>query len=164
MKQIPLEFSRPIEVARVSKLGSHEHITADADECNKLAKRLMVPGVHAVSAKLLVKSWRGGGYKVSGTATADLDQTSVVSLESFRSTVNFSVERFFLPRLDETADEEVDQIENGIIDIGEVVAETLALELDPYPRAPGEAFDRPMEDDDRPSANVSPFARLKPKA
>ena len=59
MKDIIIpEFSRPLEVARVSALGSHEKIAADNKECAALAKRLKVPAVHAVSAHLFVKPWR----------------------------------------------------------------------------------------------------------
>lgn len=138
-----VEFSRPLEVARIPKLGSHEKLSADARECNALAKRLMVPAIHKLTAELKIKPWRGGGLKVTGELKADLDQESVVSLELFRSAVVCPVERYFLitPGGDDLeADEDIDQIINGVIDVGEVVAETLALELDPYPRKPGEAF------------------------
>jgi uncharacterized metal-binding protein YceD (DUF177 family) len=140
---IELEFSRPIEVARIPKLGSHEKLSADAKECAALAKRLKVPAIHTLNAELKTKPWRGGGLKVTGELKAEVDQESVVSLEIFRSTVVYKVERYFLnvpPSVDLESDEDIDPIENGIIDLGEVVAETLALELDPYPRKPGEAF------------------------
>jgi uncharacterized metal-binding protein YceD (DUF177 family) len=145
------EFSRPLELARIPKLGSHEKLKADADECVALAKRLRVPAVYALEAELKAKPWRGGGLKVSGLLKADLDQESVVSLEVFRSTVEFSVERYFLqtPRGEDLeGDEDIDQVENGVVDIGEVVAETLALELDLYPRKPGEAFQSSETPDD----------------
>ena len=138
-----VEFSRPLEVARIPKLGSHEKMTADARECTALAKRLMVPAIHALTAELKVKPWRGGGLKVTGELKVDLDQESVVSLEVFRSVNTFPVERYFLstPKGSELeGDEDIDEITNGVIDLGEVVAETLALELDPYPRKPGETF------------------------
>ena len=45
-----------------------------------------------------------------------------------------------------------------------MVAETLALDLDPYPRKPGEAFAEHIEDDAGPAEKQSPFAVLaKPK-
>lgn len=138
-----VEFSRPLDVARVPKLGSHEKLSADARECAALAKRLSVPAIHTLTAELKVKPWRGGGWKVTGELKADLDQESVISLENFRSTVVFAIDRYFLNApagADLEADEDIDQIINGAIDLGEVVAETLALELDPYPRKVGEVF------------------------
>ena len=38
------------------------------------------------------------------------------------------------------ADDAPEPIEGGIIDLGEAVAQQLALALDPYPRAPGAAI------------------------
>lgn len=144
-----VEFSRPLEVARIPKLGSHEKLQADAGECEALAVRLRLPAIHALTAELKVKPWRGGGLKVSGELKADIDQESVVSLEKFRSTVVFPVERYFLNAQkgeDLEADEDIDEIHNGAIDVGEVVAETLALELDPYPRKAGESFQAGSDD------------------
>jgi uncharacterized metal-binding protein YceD (DUF177 family) len=164
-----VEFSRPLEVARIPKLGSHEKLNADARECSALAKRLTVPAIHTLTAELKVKPWRGGGFTVTGELKADLDQESVVSLETFRSTVVFPVERYFLSTpsgADLEADEDIDQITNGVIDVGEVVAETLALELDPYPRKPGEAFQSAIveETDDIPD-KPNPFnvLRMEPR-
>ena len=109
-----------------------------------------------------MKPWRGGGFKVKGEVKADITQVSVVSLEEFRSEVTFDVERYFLPHVNAESDEEIDAISDGIIDIGEVVAETLGIELDPYPRKPGESFQSgPDAAEERPTAKISPFAILK---
>jgi uncharacterized metal-binding protein YceD (DUF177 family) len=137
------EFSRPLEVARVPRMGSHEKLLADARECAALAKRLLLPAVHSVSAHLQAKPWRGGGLKVWGEAVVDMTQESVVSLEAFRTTQTVQVERYYLNvKGAEEADSEleIDPIEQGIVDLGELVAESIALELDPYPRKPGEVF------------------------
>jgi uncharacterized metal-binding protein YceD (DUF177 family) len=142
-----VEFPRPLLVARVPKLGSHEKLKADAKECERLAKRLGVVVVHEVKAELKVRPWRGGGFKVAGLATIDLEQTSVISLEDFRQSLEFEVERYFLPSIGDPDEElDIDVIDNGEIDLGEVVAETIALELDPYPRKPGEAFAPTIDD------------------
>ena len=159
------EFSRPLEVARVPKLGSHEKIAADEGECKALAKRLMVPLIHACSAHLQTKPWRGGGLKVSGEITIDLTQESVISLEEFRVTERFPVERYFLSGHVPDAHEEeleIDPIEHGVIDLGELVAETIALELDPYPRKPGEVFEAViMDTEPEEEKKPNPFNVLK---
>jgi len=49
--------------------------------------------------------------------------------------------------VDNDQEDDADPIENGWIDLGEVVTETLALDLDPYPRKPGEAFPGHVEED-----------------
>jgi uncharacterized metal-binding protein YceD (DUF177 family) len=159
------EFSRPIEIARVPKLGSTEKITADPLECAGLAKRLQVPTVHRVSAVLRVKPWRGGGIKVSGPADIELSQISVVSLEEFRTYQTVEVERYFLnlsPSEMEDSELDIEPMLHGEIDLGEIVAETIALELDPYPRRPGEEFaDSAIEPDDGKPKKLNPFNVLK---
>ncbi|MDE2384208.1 MAG: DUF177 domain-containing protein [Alphaproteobacteria bacterium] len=139
------EFSRPLPVDRVPRKGTHEHIKAEPEECAALAKRFGLPQLHALSARFLAAPWRGGGLKVTGTVEADLEQVSVISLQPFRHRAKFEVERFFLPPKDAgaTTEEDADPIVNGEVDLGVIAAETLGLELDPYPRMPGESFTPP---------------------
>lgn len=162
MKQAPTEFHRPLQVDRVPKLGSTEKLAADPKELLALARRLNIPALHELKAELRATPWRGGGLKVDGELVADVEQVSVISLEAFRQTVTLPVVRYFLAPgaapLDE--DDEADPIDHGIIDLGEVVTETLALELDPYPRKPGEAFEAHIEADDTEPEKESPFAAL----
>ena len=145
MKQqhkITPEFSRPLIVDRVPRKGSHEVFEAEAKERVALAKRFDLVALHSLKARLLAVPWRGGGLKVTGSVEANLDQISVVSLEMFNAVQKFEVERFFLPpaaTVDPDLDE-ADPIVDGLVDLGELVSETLGLELDPYPRQPGEEF------------------------
>jgi hypothetical protein len=146
--QPQVEFSRPLPVDRIPRKGSHEHIKAEPAECAALAKRFNLPMLYTLSARLLAAPWRGGGLKVTGTVDADLEQASVISLEQFRQHLNFTLERFFLPPKEavDAAVDDADPIENGIVDLGELVAEALGLELDPYPRKPGENFSTTADD------------------
>ena len=139
------EFSRPLLVDRVPRKGSHEVFKADAKECAALAKRFNISNLFALSARMFAAPWRGGGLKVTGTVEADIEQLSVISLEAFRTLSKFEVERYFLQSKDLTdgAEEDADPIINGEIDLGSIVAEALGLELDPYPRKPGESFSSP---------------------
>ena len=162
MKEPALEFSRPLKVDRVPKLGSTEKIAADTSELKALAKRLDVPALHSLKAILRATPWRGGGLKLEGELVADIEQVSVVSLEAFRSELRFPVLRYFLLRGGTVSGEEdADPIIDGHIDIGETVAETLALELDPYPRMPGETAEHPTPVEEPHDVPHSPFAALK---
>ena len=115
-------------------------------------------------ANIRATPWRGGGIKLEGHLTADIEQLSVISLESFREAVSIPIARYFLPPgavvESEDDDSDADQIDNGWIDLGEVAAETLALDLDPYPRKPGEAFAEPVEEVADAAERKSPFAVL----
>ncbi len=157
------EFSRPLQTDRVPKAGSVEKLKADPEELKALARRMKVPAIHALTAEIKATPWRGGGLKLEGHLTADIEQVSVISLEPFRETVSVPVARYFLPPgaiVENEGEDDADPIDNGWIDLGEVAAETLALDLDPYPRKPGEAFAEHIEDDSQPAASESPFAVL----
>ena len=127
---------------RVPRKGSHEVFAAEPQELHALAKRFDLVALHGLKAHLVATPWRGGGLKVTGSVEANLDRVSVVSLETFNAVQKFEVERYFLPPT-ATIDPELDDadpIVDGLVDLGELVSETLGLELDPYPRQPGEQF------------------------
>lgn len=160
------EFSRPLQVDRVPRAGSTEKIAAEPQELQALARRMKVPAIHSLSAELRATPWRGGGLKLEGHITADIEQLSVISLEPFRETVSVPMARYFLPPgavVENEEEDDADPIDNGWIDLGEAVAETLALDLDPYPRKPGEAFPGHIEDDGAVEKAPSPFAVLAAK-
>ena len=140
-KIIP-ELSRPLIVDRVPRKGSHEVFAAEPAERAALAKRFGLVALHDLKARLLAVPWRAGGLKVTGHVDVELEQISVVSLEPFKSTQKFEVERYFLPATAtvDPAIDDADPIVDGTVDLGELVAETLGLELDPYPRKDGEDF------------------------
>ena len=160
------EFSRPLEARRVPKDGSIEKIAASPEECRALASRIGVPIIHALSAELRAHPWRGGGIKLDGMLEADLDQVSAVSGTTFRTRVKAPVERFFVPAgiAFDAGEADVDELSDGLVDMGEVVAESLLLAIDPYPRLEGERFGEvelpPVAGE---GAAASPFARLKGK-
>lgn len=160
MKPIVPEFSRPVPVDRIPRDGSDEAIAADAKECAALARRLGIPAIHTLKATLRAEPWRGGGVKLTGLISAEVEQVSVISLEAFRQAIEIPVERYFLPPSQAALDEEsdADPIEAGHIDLGEVVAESLALDLDPYPRRPDEKFELSTAEDE--AAKASPFTVL----
>ncbi len=142
-----VELSRSLAVDRVPRKGSHEHIVAEQKECEALARRFSIPLLHSLDARFLTVPWRGGGLKVSGMVTVDLEQMSVVSLELFRKQQSFPVLRYFLhpKHLVDAVEFDADPIIDGEIDLGEIAAETLGLELDPYPRNSDEAFEAKAE-------------------
>jgi uncharacterized metal-binding protein YceD (DUF177 family) len=165
-----LEFSRPLDVTRVPPQGSVERISAEPAECAALAERFGLPAVHGLEAELQVSRWRGEGLKVKGSFTADVEQTCVVTLDIFRSTLLDGFESYFLPAGSSAgadslaiAEGDAEPFENGIIDMGEAVAEAVALALDPYPKKPGVTFEDVIEEapsEPEKPAEESPFAGL----
>jgi hypothetical protein len=163
MRPAPVEFSRPLPVDRVPREGSTEIIEAEPKELTALAARLGVPALHSLTAELRAEPWRGGGLKVTGRFTADLDQICVVTLDQFRETIAGPVERVYLPAAAVAGgdEEDADRLVDGTADLGELVAETLVLSLDPYPRKPGAAFAGAEFGAETPSSSFADLAMLR---
>ena len=98
-----------------------------------------------------------------------VEQSCVVTLEPVRQAVEASLDLRILDEGGVPADDDPDspdEIESagGMVDLGEAVAEQLALALDPYPRAAGAElpeFDPPEEPvAPEPPAKPNPFAAL----
>jgi hypothetical protein len=157
------ELPRPIEVSRIPLTGSTETVVAEPSECALIARRLGLPAIHNLTAELMLTRWRGEGVKVAGQFVADVEEICVVTLDPFREEVRGVIERYFLPGVASVSDEaDVDPLEEGTIDLGEPIIESLSLALDPYPRKPGAEF-HDIADDSNPAADQgssSPFAAL----
>jgi uncharacterized metal-binding protein YceD (DUF177 family) len=155
------ELSRVIEVSRIPVTGSAERIIADSTERALVAKRLGLPAVSSLTADLMLTRWHGEGVKVAGRFDAEVEQVCVVTLDPFPATVSDTIERYFLPNARAAEPEaDIDSFADGVIELGEVVVESLSLALDPYPRKPGAEF-HGVEDGPGSAEPVSsPFAVL----
>ncbi len=141
-----VEFSRPFAVDRVPAGGARVAIEALAGERRALAGRFGLVRLDALSAELRLERVPGGDLlKISGHILAELAQSCVVTLEPVPAGIDAEFERLFSRDVPEIAEGEVevaiedDQPEplpGDAIDLGELVAEELALALDPYPRSP----------------------------
>ena len=159
MSVVRPEFSRRVELARLGALESTYPISAEAQERGALARRFELLSLDRLEAEIHLKRVGGGLVRLTGRLSADVAQACVVSLEPVASALeqDFTV-LYGATELDKTVmvDLESDAAEpfdGDAIDIGEAVAQQLALALDPYPRAPGvslewngDAENRPNED------------------
>ena len=75
--------------------------------------------------------------------TAEVVQRCIITLDPFPVELVFPLARFFIAEgarhdhVEELEGDEPDIVNRGAIDLGELAAEELALNLDPYPRKPG---------------------------
>ena len=151
------ELSRPFPPERVGRMDEFR-MEATADECAALARRMRIPAVLSLSCTVL-GSRSGAVVDVEGDLQARVVQDCVVTAEPFEQEV---AERFTVqcvPEGTETEDDDPDSVDQltyagNVIDLGELVAEQLALALDPYPRSPGAVLPELGEDD------ANPFAAL----
>jgi uncharacterized metal-binding protein YceD (DUF177 family) len=143
---IASEFPRPVTVATLRPGGELLTLAPTEAEAAALARRLGVEGVRDLVAEVSVKARGKGVVAVRGRLRATLDRLCVVSLAPIEEAIDERISVLFRPAvaageeaevaLDAESDDE-EPYEGGVIDIGEQVAQTLALVLDPWPRAPG---------------------------
>lgn len=163
----PREFSRRLPVERIGSTPVAERIEASEAERGNLAARLGLVGLRELAADLELVRRPGGLIRLTGNLRAEVEQTCVVTIETFAAHVEESFELFFAERPDErAADLDIDPlddeawpepVENSAIDLGEAVAQQLSLALDPHPRAPGAELDRASAGDD---GKENPFRGL----
>ena len=159
---------------------------ASEAEGEALARRLDLLSLEALTAELRFApaDETDGAIRVSGTVDARLVQRCVVTLEPVPRSVSEPVSALYAPPPAEQPEHEVEVLAEGDeaeplpedgIDVVALVAEHLALILDPYPRHP-DAPDGPltyaagedgpeegMPDDDGGTGPFSALGQLKSK-
>ena len=162
------EFSRPVDLSRLGDAEAVHNIEATDAEREALTGRLGLVALAALRAKVRIRRVRGGaGIRLSGRLEADVTQSCVVTLDPVDSRVE---EDFTVNYAAETSSEESvlggdpdidwpEPMPQGLLDIGEEVAQQLSLALDPYPRAPGIELDQRWKDEEE-ERRAGPFARL----
>ena len=146
------EFSRPVSLHSIDDSGTVFRIEADAAERAWLSERFGLLGLDSLSAELRLTAEEGGTLiRLKGTMVAEVIQACSVTLEPLKSRIEGPLDRLYtsaeesVPEpagedFDVDAEEPPEQIVGGEIDVGEAVAEQLALELPPFPRKPGIDF------------------------
>lgn len=138
------EFSRPERVDAIGERARTVAIAADAAERAALAARFGLVAVDSLAASLTLRR-EAKGIAARGRVTADVVQACVVTDEPVPARIDEPVALLFVPEAG-AADEEIElsaedldivPFAGGAIDLGEAAAETMALALDPFPRAPG---------------------------
>ena len=164
------EFSRPVEVDRIGSEGVSLEIEADALEREALARRFALVSLDRLKAKAEIFPVSRNLFRVEASFEADLVQTCVVTLDPVPAQLSESFSALFGeggPGMGalfagEDGEDEPEPIEGGAIDLGETVAQHLALSLDPYPRKQGASV--PAEyapgKDEESRGKVKPFAEL----
>jgi hypothetical protein len=165
-------WPRTMRLDEVPRAGKGEGLTrrlvADNAARAVIAKALDLVSLQNLEADLTVRGWLDGA-SIEGRWTARIEQICGVSLEPFATDLAGEFQVRVVPRgsihaLDEDAEVTVDLdaedppdvLGDDLIDLGGYVVEHVALEIDPFPRAPGAVFEAPPADDE-----ASPFAALR---
>jgi uncharacterized metal-binding protein YceD (DUF177 family) len=146
------EFPRTFDVRQCE--GKQVHLTANEAERAALAKRFDIVRVDRLEADLVLTR-HDRDVAVAGTMRADIVQPCAVSAEDLPVTVEEEIALRFVPAVQrDVADEEIEldaeeldeiEYEGSQIDVGEAVAQSLALAIDPFLTGPQaeEARQRP---------------------
>jgi len=175
----PLPLQRPIRVDEIKLRGSHVVVRAEAAELAGIAAMLDLPSVESLEARYVL-SRSGSRVKLEGEMKAALHQICAVTLDAFPVALTVPLKLDFAPadqpsprrksadddggaidvevRLNE--EDPPEPIVDGMIDLGAVTLEFLALGLDPYPRKPGAVFAEPAPEQP-PESPFAALARLK---
>lgn len=163
----PGEFSRPVRLDTIGEQPRAMRIEADEKERAALRRRFGLGALDRLEAELSVVR-AGDDVIASGRMAANAVQSCIATGAPVPARID---EAFTLHFRLESEDGGVDEIElaegeldviffqGAAIDVGEAVAQTLALALDPYPRAAG-ATDALGEAGVKSEGEAGPFGGL----
>ena len=140
----PPEFSRSINLKAIP--NNAVELEANAQERAALAHRFGVVGIERLVATVDLDP-RGPEVIASGEFAADIVQSCAISGEEFSHTISEPIAFRFVPTGVEPDEEdleieleaeELDEIDytGGAFDLGEAVAQSLGLAIDPYAEGP----------------------------
>lgn len=137
------EFSRPVRIDTIGTAPRALTIEADAAERAKLAGRFELPAIERLSAEVEI-SRRDETIRVNGTISASVTQSCIATGAPIAAELREPFRIEFRPQPEagkpdeeiELGDAELDVIfyQGGSVDLGDAVAESLFLALDPFPR------------------------------
>ncbi|MEA3002109.1 MAG: hypothetical protein QOH81_897 [Sphingomonadales bacterium] len=166
------EFSR---IWRVDMLGgAPRQVAIEADEAERaaLAARFNLVAIHRLEAEAAL-SLHGETVTAAGIVRAAVIQSCVATGEPVAAEIEAPFRIEFRPEPESGGEEEIELGEaeldvtfydGAAVDLGEAAAETLSLNLDPWPRAPDaeEALrEAGVKDEEQAARESSPFAALQ---
>ena len=171
MNPAPLSqnWTTKVRLGELRQSAVNVRLEPDAAERAAIAKDLGLVSLPALTAMLTIKPWMDGA-ELTGRFDATVEQVCAVSLDNFEQPLSGEIEVRLVPAgspqapeldggevdYDPDAPDPPDVLTSDSIDLAAYVVEHLALEVDPFARKPGAAFDYSPEPEPE-----SPFAVLR---
>ena len=139
------EFSHIVKLSEIGSKPRTGKLAAGEEERRALALRFDIPKISSLCATYKLAAGERG-IAFTGLLTSDLHQSCAITGEAIPVQVRDKFDILFIPKADpseleeeiELTEEECDLVEyeKSQIDLGEALAQTLYLSLDPYLRGP----------------------------
>lgn len=138
------EFSHPVPLSDIGGKAVHFRLTANAAERAALAKRFDLLSLDSLTAKVSVRR-DDDAVLAEGDFAAELVQACVATGKPMPAILTDVFAIRFVPPIEYAPDAEIELGEGDcdmvfhdgrIVDLGEAVAQSLALVIDPFPRSP----------------------------
>ena len=157
------ELARPVRIDRLPE--NPIVVEASADERGALAQRFGIVGLEKLTGQATLEQI-DDGMRLAGSIDAQISQECAVSGETFATDIAEDFALVYVHDAPTASDEdeyelsedELDHLllEGDTIDIGEAMAQTLAMAIDPYARGPNAdtaRLEAGLEsDEDRPAS------------
>ncbi len=137
------EFSHIIKIADIGVGQSHLKLVANEEQRAALAERFDLLSLGSLEADIAL-SRESRGILAEGTFRAKLEQACIATGDPVPANLDEPVRILFVPEPANAADTEVELdaddcdtmfYDGQNIDVGEAIAQSLGLALDPYPRS-----------------------------
>lgn len=166
------EFSRLLSRDALGAKTERCEISANASECDALAKRFGLLALESLSAEVTVRP-RGalGLVEVTGRLHAKVSQACVVTLDPVAGDIDAEISLIYTLRekdhqeieveFDPDAEDPPELIGPDGLELGEAMVQQLAVLLDPYPRRKDAVLTSSAQAGIDDGGSKSPFAALK---
>jgi uncharacterized metal-binding protein YceD (DUF177 family) len=162
-------WTTPLALYELDRGPVRVRLEPDAAERGKLAGDLGLESLPSLVVELTVRPWHDGA-EITGRFQAVVEQLCSVTLDPFEQPLSGEIAAKAVPRgslqapaedpeggeKDPEGPDPPDVLAGEVIDLAAIVAEHLALEIDPFPRKPDAAFEFSA-----PPEEESPFAVLQ---
>jgi len=164
------------DIPVLAKTGQKIHLSANAEEKKKLAKRIEAPELVDFEADFEAKKQASGIYLLIGHIRAKLVQTCVRTLQPVSTSIDEHFDVTFMDQAvyaeQEGAEEEheiedIEVLTGEEVNLGEIAAQYLCLSIDPFPVSDGAIEEKDLRgkvtltDEQSHREKTSPFAVLK---
>lgn len=159
-----------VRLSEVSRGVLSVELAPDEPTRAVIARELGLKSLPAFKGHISVRPWLDGA-EITGRLEARVEQICGISLDPFETDISSDIDLKVVPAgspnapvesqgaevaFDLQAPEPPDVLDGDDIDLAAYLVEHLALEIDPFPRKPGVAFDYEPE-----AREESPFAILR---